>query len=182
MPSTNTPMPAYDSYSSDLASEIKLPGGGRVNAAVVRVKRLDERAIMPQYKSAQAAGLDLAACLPRHDFDAEVTIEPLEIVKIPLGFACAIPVGYEGQVRPRSGLSTTHGISLPNAPGTIDSDYRGEMFIALINLSKVPYTIRHGDRIAQLVIAPVAHAAVREVDFLDETQRGENGFGSTGLR
>ncbi|MCR9075621.1 MAG: dUTP diphosphatase [bacterium] len=149
---------------------------------MLRVKRLDERAILPEYKSSQAAGLDLAACLPRHDFGEEVTIEPLEIVKIPLGYACAIPVGFEGQVRPRSGLSTKHGISLPNAPGTIDSDYRGEMFIALINLSREPYTVRHGDRIAQLVIAPVAHAAVREVLHLDDTERGDRGFGSTGVR
>lgn len=174
--------PVYLPLPSDLMSEVKLPGGGRVNAAVVRVKRLDERAIMPKYQSSQAAGLDLAACLPRHDMGEEVTIEPMEIVKIPLGYACAIPMGFEGQVRPRSGLSTKHGISIPNAPGTIDSDYRGEMFIALINLSKVPYTIRHGDRIAQLVIAPVAHAAIREVTQLEDTDRGENGFGSTGLR
>jgi dUTP pyrophosphatase len=167
---------------SDFSSEIKLPSGGRVNAAVVRVKRLDGRAILPVYKSAQAAGLDLAACLPRHDMGEEVTIEPLQIVKIPLGYACAIPIGYEGQVRPRSGLSTKHGISIPNAPGSIDSDYRGEMFIALINLSREPYTIRHGDRIAQLVIAPVAHAAIREVEHLEDTERGQNGFGSTGLR
>lgn len=183
MPEThNVDAAAYVPLPSDLMSEVKLPGGGRVNAAVVRVKRLDERAILPQYKSAQAAGLDLAACLPRHDMGEEVMIEPLEIVKIPLGYACAIPVGFEGQVRPRSGLSTKHGISIPNAPGTIDSDYRGEMFIALINLSKQPYTVRHGDRIAQLVIAPVAHATVREVTQLEDTDRGANGFGSTGVR
>lgn len=166
---------------TDFAAEIKVPGGGRVSATIVRVQQLDDRAILPAYKSAHAAGLDLAACLPRNDMPAEVTIEPGEIVKIPLGFACAIPFGYEGQVRPRSGISTKHGISLPNAPGTIDADYRGEMFIALINLSKVPYTIRHGDRIAQMVIAPVAHATIRVVDELDDTIRGANGFGSTGF-
>jgi dUTP pyrophosphatase len=183
MPETQTAVARSSSpFGSDMSAEIKLPNGGRVNAAVLRVKRLDERAILPEYKSSQAAGLDLAACLPRHDFGDEVTIEPLEIVKIPLGYACAIPVGFEGQVRPRSGLSTKHGISLPNAPGTIDSDYRGEMFIALINLSREPYTVRHGDRIAQLVIAPVAHAAVREVRHLDDTERGDRGFGSTGVR
>lgn len=176
------PHAVYPPLPSELNAEIKLPNGGRVNAAVLRVMRLDERAIMPEYKSSQAAGLDLAACLPRHDFGAEVTLEPFEIVKIPLGYACAIPIGFEGQVRPRSGLSTKHGISLPNAPGTIDSDYRGEMFIALINLSKEPYTIRHGDRIAQLVIAPVAHATIREVRVLDDTDRGHRGFGSTGVR
>lgn len=183
MPDTHArSTPAPSSFGSDFNAEIKLPNGGRVNAAVLRVKRLDERAILPEYKSSQAAGLDLAACLPRHEFGEEVTIEPLEIVKIPLGYACAIPVGYEGQVRPRSGLSTKHGISLPNAPGTIDSDYRGEMFIALINLSREPYTVRHGDRIAQMVIAPVAHAAIREVEHLDDTARGDRGFGSTGVR
>ena len=105
------------------------------HTALLRIKKLDDRATLPQYKSELAAGLDLAACLPRHDMPATVTIEPGQIVKIPLGYACAIPKGYEGQVRPRSGLATKHGITLPNAPGTIDADYRGEMFIALINLS-----------------------------------------------
>lgn len=167
--------------TTDFASEIKIPGGGRVSATIVRVQQLDDRAILPAYKSAHAAGLDLAACLPRHDMGEEVTIEPGEIVKIPLGYACAIPFGHEGQVRPRSGISTKHGITLPNAPGTIDADYRGEMFIALINLSKVPYTVRHGDRIAQLVIAPVAHATIRVVEELDNTIRGADGFGSTGF-
>tara|TARA_R110002073_G_scaffold336260_2_gene531455 strand:+ start:3369 stop:3920 length:552 start_codon:yes stop_codon:yes gene_type:complete len=166
--------------ATDFASEIKIPGGGRVSATIVRVQQLDDRAILPVYKSAHAAGLDLAACLPRHDMPAEVTVEPGEIVKIPLGYACAIPFGHEGQVRPRSGISTKHGISLPNAPGTIDADYRGEMFIALINLSKVPFTVRHGDRIAQMIIAPVAHATIRVVNELDDTVRGANGFGSTG--
>lgn len=166
---------------SDFISEIKVPGGGRVSASIVRVQILDQRATLPQYKSAHAAGLDLAACLPRHDMPESVTIEPGEIVKIPLGYACAIPFGYEGQVRPRSGLATNHGISLPNAPGTIDADYRGEMFIALINLSKEAFTINHGDRIAQMIIAPVAHATIRVVDQLEDTDRGSNGFGSTGL-
>jgi dUTP diphosphatase len=166
---------------TDFISEVKVPGGGRVSAAMLRVKRLDDRAILPEYKTAHAAGLDLAACLPRHDMPESVTVEPGEIVKIPLGFICAIPFGFEGQVRPRSGLSTKHGISLPNAPGTIDADYRGEMFIALINLSKVPYTINHADRIAQLIIAPVAHATIYEVDDIEDTVRGANGFGSTGF-
>lgn len=148
----------------------------------VAFKRLDERAVMPAYHSALAAGLDLTACLPRAGMGERVTIEPQQIVKIPLGFACAIPAGFEGQVRPRSGLSTKHGISLPNAPGTIDADYRGEMFIALINLGKEAYTVQHGDRIAQLVIAPVVRAAFVGIEDLDETSRGERGFGSTGLR
>jgi len=179
--STTTPRPtSRPSASTDYISEYKIPGGGRVNAVMVRVKVLDECAILPSYKSTHAAGLDLAACLPRHDMPDAVTIAPGEIVKIPLGYACAIPIGYEGQVRPRSGLATKHGISLPNAPGTIDADYRGEMFIALINLGGEPFTIHHGDRIAQLIIAPVSHASIRVVDELEKTNRGEGGFGSTG--
>ncbi len=153
----------------------------QASCVTVAFKRLDANATIPRYHSALAAGLDLSACLPRNGMGETVTMEPNEIVKIPLGFACAIPAGYEGQVRPRSGLSTKHGISLPNAPGTIDADYRGEMFIALINLGTKPYTITHGDRIAQLVIAPVVHATLREVEELDETGRGSNGFGSTGV-
>ncbi len=148
----------------------------------IAFQRLDDRATMPRYHSDLAAGLDLSACLPRNGMGESVTIAPRQIVKIPLGFACAIPAGYEGQVRPRSGLSTKHGISIPNAPGTVDADYRGEMFIALINLSDESYTITHGDRIAQLVIAPVIRASFYEVSELDETQRGDNGFGSTGVR
>jgi len=172
--------PTTISDYNNFTTEIKVPGG-RINATRVRVLKLDERAQLPQYKSASAAGLDLAACLPRHDMPESVTIEPGQIVKIPLGFACAIPFGYEGQVRPRSGLATKHGITLPNAPGTIDADYRGEMFIALINLSQHPFTINHGDRIAQMVIAPVAHATIQLVEELDDTLRGASGFGSTGI-
>lgn len=148
---------------------------------VVSFLKLDERATVPAYQTALAAGLDLAACLPRHEFDTEAcVILPGQILKIPTGLATAIPAGYEGQVRPRSGLSTKHGVTVPNAPGTVDADYRGEMFVALMNLSSKPFTIHHGDRIAQLVIAPVAHAQVIEVTELSETERGAGGFGSTG--
>ena len=153
-------------------------------STLLQIKKLDERATIPQYKSQLAAGLDLAACLPRHDMPESITIEPGQIVKIPLGFAIAIPQGFEGQVRPRSGLSTKHGITLPNAPGTIDADYRGEVFIALINLAQQPFTVNHSDRIAQMVIAPVAHAAIQLLDDsqeLDDTARGAKGFGSTGI-
>jgi dUTP pyrophosphatase len=146
-------------------------------APTVRWKRLNQRATLPAYQSAGAAGLDLAACLA--DGEA-VRIEPGQIVLVPTGWALAIPAGFEGQVRARSGLSTKHGIGLPNAPGTIDSDYRGELRVALINLSKVPFEVTHGMRIAQLVIAPVAHAKVLEVAELDDTSRGAGGFGSTG--
>ena len=147
----------------------------------LRVLPLDERAIPPKRHSALAAGLDLSACLPRGEHTGEsVVIEPGAIVRVPLGFAVAIPAGYEGQVRPRSGLATKFGVTVPNAPGTVDADYRGEMFVALINLGRQAYTVRHGDRVAQLVIAPVTHAAVELVGTLDETGRGAGGFGSTG--
>ena len=109
-----------------------------------------------------------------------MTIAPGDIAMVPCGFAMAIPHGYEGSVRPRSGLATKHGISMPNAPGTVDSDYRGEMMVPLINLGRAPFTVEHGMRIAQMVIAPVARASVREVDELDGTARGTGGFGSTG--
>ena len=99
---------------------------------------------------------------------------------MPCGFAMAIPHGFEAQVRPRSGLATKHGIGMPNAPGTVDSDYRGEMMVPLVNLGRAPFTVEHGMRVAQMVIAPVARAAVREVDELDGTARGQGGFGSTG--
>lgn len=151
------------------------------SVATVRFMKLDDNATIPQYQTQLAAGLDLAACLPRHESGDSVTVEPGDIVKIPLGFACAIPAGYEGQVRPRSGLATKRGLTVPNAPGTVDADYRGEMFVALINLGKEPVEITHGMRIAQLVIAPVSHATIVEVDSLDETSRGSGGFGSTGL-
>jgi dUTP pyrophosphatase len=146
-------------------------------APTVRWKRLNQRATLPAYQSAGAAGLDLAACLAEGEV---VRIEPGQIVLVPTGWALAIPSGFEGQVRARSGLSTKHGIGLPNAPGTIDSDYRGELRVALINLSKVGFEVTHGMRIAQLVIAPVAHAKVLEVAELDDTSRGAGGFGSTG--
>ncbi|MFI4917349.1 MAG: dUTP diphosphatase [Phycisphaerales bacterium JB060] len=145
----------------------------------VRFRILDDRAIVPRRGSAQAAGLDLAACLP--EGPQTLTLEPGQIVVVPTGLAIAIPDGFEGQVRPRSGLATKRGVTVPNAPGTIDADYRGELRVALINLSKEPQPIEHGDRIAQLVIAPVAMCQVVVVDELDETVRGASGFGSTGV-
>ncbi len=145
----------------------------------VRFRILDDRAIVPSRGSEQAAGLDLAACLPSEE--PSLTLDPGQIAIVPTGLAIAIPNGYEGQVRPRSGLATKRGLTVPNAPGTIDADYRGELRVALINLSKEPQTIYHGDRIAQLVIAAVAMCEVVVVDDLDETVRGVGGFGSTGL-
>jgi dUTP pyrophosphatase len=141
----------------------------------LRFKRLHAGAQLPAYQSAEAAGMDLHACL-----DAPVTLQPGDLIRIPLGWIMAIPSGFEGQVRPRSGLAAKHGITVPNAPGTIDSDYRGEAVVALINLGRAAFTIEHGMRVAQLVVAPVARVAVHEVVELDETARGGGGFGSTG--
>jgi dUTP pyrophosphatase len=140
------------------------------------IRRLHPAATIPAYQSDRAAGLDLSACLP----GGSVTIEPGEIRSVPCGFAMSIPAGFEAQVRPRSGLSTRHGITLPNSPGTIDSDYRGEVIVPLINLGRAAFTVTHGMRVAQMVIAPVSRAVVREVESLDETTRGAGGFGSTG--
>lgn len=144
----------------------------------LQVKRLDPRAKAPAYQTALAAGLDLAACLPH---DQSITLFCGKIALVPTGLALAIPAGFEGQVRPRSGLSTKHGVTVPNAPGTIDADYRGEVKVALMNLGPEPFTIEHGMRVAQLVIAPVAHAVVEEVAELGATERGAGGFGSTGM-
>jgi len=141
----------------------------------LELKRLRPSAVLPAYQSELAAGLDVSA-----DLDAPVTIEPGAIALIPCGFAMALPPGFEAQVRPRSGLATKHGISMPNAPGTIDADYRGEVKVPLINLGKAPFVVEHGTRIAQMVIARVEHAQVKEVEALTETARGSGGFGSTG--
>ena len=141
------------------------------------IRRLHPEARIPSYQSEGAAGLDLSACLP----GGPITLQPGEIRAIPTGLAMAIPQGFEGQVRPRSGLSTKHGMTCPNSPGTIDSDYRGELLVPMINLGREAFTVTHGLRIAQLVIAPVAHARLIEVQSLDDTARGEGGFGSTGL-
>jgi dUTP pyrophosphatase len=143
----------------------------------LRVKKLSERATVPSYQTEGAAGMDLCACL---DADQTMTLAPGQIALVPTGLAVAIPRGFEGQVRARSGLSTKHGIGLPNAPGTIDSDYRGELRVAVINFSREPFAVTHGLRIAQLVIAPVAHAKIEVVAELDDTARGGGGFGSTG--
>ena len=146
-----------------------------MSAPILRFKRLDSRAVVPAYQSEQASGLDLHAVL-----DGPVELSAGQILMVPCGFAMSIPAGWEAQVRPRSGLATRHGISMPNAPGTIDADYRGEVKVPLINLGKAPFTIEPGMRIAQMVIAPVARVVVEEVEDLDETDRGGGGFGSTG--
>lgn len=130
---------------------------------------------LPRYQSAGAAGLDLCA-----DIDADWTLAPLARRAVPTGIAIALPEGHEAQVRPRSGLALRHGITCINAPGTIDADYRGEIQVLLVNLSGEPYTLRRGERIAQLVVAPVVRAELEEVDSLPTTVRGDGGFGSTG--
>lgn len=132
---------------------------------------------LPSYETDGAAGMDVCAAL-----DADHLLHPGERTLIPTGLAVAIPNGYEIQVRPRSGLAVRHGVTILNAPGTIDSDYRGEVKIALINLGQDPYLIKRGDRIAQLVVAPVAAATLRLQLQLEPTRRGDGGFGHTGVR
>jgi dUTP pyrophosphatase len=132
---------------------------------------------LPQYETPQSAGMDIRAHLNR-----PVQLAPLERALIPTGLFMAVPSGFEAQVRPRSGLAAKHGITVLNAPGTIDADYRGEVKVILINLSAEAFTIENGERIAQLVIAPVTQAQWQEVEQLDETSRGSGGFGSTGKK
>ena len=142
---------------------------------VLRFRRLHPTAVVPEYQTPHSAGLDLHTVI-----ETPVTLSPGEIRLFPCGFAMALPPGWEGQVRPRSGLAVKHGISLPNAPGTIDADYRGEVCVPLINLGGEVFTVEPGMRIAQMVVAPVARVVIEEVDDLDETTRGAGGFGSTG--
>jgi dUTP pyrophosphatase len=130
---------------------------------------------VPRYQTEHAAGFDLAAAL-----DTVLTLKPRERAAVPSGIAIEIPAGFEGQVRARSGRALTEGLALVNAPGTIDADYRGEIKVIMINLGEEPISIRPGDRIAQMVIAPVAHAELTEVDQLVESSRGDGGFGHTG--
>lgn len=131
---------------------------------------------LPAYQTASAAGLDLAAAI-----DADIILNPGARHSIATGLAMAIPTGFEGQVRPRSGLAAKHGVTVANSPGTIDADYRGEVLVILINLGNAPMTISRGMRIAQLIIAPVCQADIALVDDLDNTERGKGGFGSTGV-
>ena len=132
---------------------------------------------LPAYETAQAAGMDLRAAVPD---DAPLTLRPGDRHPVPTGLAFALPAGFEGQVRPRSGLAARHGVTCLNSPGTVDADYRGEVKVILVNLGEEDFVVRRGERIAQLVIAPVVQAAWREVESLDDTARGAGGFGSTG--
>ena len=132
---------------------------------------------LPAYETADAAGMDLRAAVPD---DQPITLKPGERAMAPTGLTLALPAGHEAQVRPRSGLAAKHGVTCLNTPGTIDADYRGEVKVILINLGQEPFVIRRGERIAQMLIAPVTRAELTVVATLDETERGAGGFGSTG--
>jgi dUTP pyrophosphatase len=134
---------------------------------------------LPEPQSAGAAGADLRAAIGSQD---EIEIVPGGRALVPCGFAMALPAGFEGQVRPRSGLAMQHGVTVLNAPGTIDADYRGEVKVILVNLGDEAFIVRRGDRIAQLMVAPVTRFALRETEALAPTERGTGGFGSTGHR
>ena len=143
----------------------------------IRVLPHGEGLPLPAYKTSGAAGMDLCAAV-----ESPVSMAPLERAAIPTGLSMSVPAGYEAQIRPRSGLALRSGISIPNSPGTIDSDFRGEVKILLVNLGTEEFTVSRGMRIAQLVVAPVVQAGLQEVFVLDSTTRGAGGFGSTGLQ
>lgn len=151
------------------------PGAETVEIEIVRLPHGRDLAL-PDYATAAAAGADLLAAIPE-----DIELKPLERKIVPTGISIALPVGFEAQVRPRSGLAAKNGVTVANAPGTIDADYRGEVGVILINLSQETFRISRGMRIAQLVIARHARAAWREVGELDRTARGAGGFGSTGV-
>ena len=148
-------------------------------SVTVRILRLPhgEALPLPSYHSKHAAGLDIVAAVPEAQ---PVELMPGSRALVPTGFALELPHGFEAQLRPRSGLALKHGVTLLNSPGTIDADYRGEVMVLLANLGAEAFTVRRGDRIAQLVVAPVAHVEVVSVEALGETGRGQGGFGSTG--
>ena len=144
---------------------------------LLRIRPDDDADIpLPQYMTSQSAGMDIYAAVKKN-----ILLEKGEIALIPTGFAIAIPEGFEAQIRPRSGLAVKHGIGLINSPGTIDSDYRGEVMIPAINLGNKSYTLRRGDRIAQMIIKRVYHARIEVVEQLDTTVRNAGGFGHTGI-
>ncbi|MBW7863194.1 MAG: dUTP diphosphatase [Candidatus Hydrogenedens sp.] len=152
-----------------------MSGAERVVVGVSREPGTEDLPL-PEYATEHASGMDLRAAVP-----GVVILPPGGRLLVPTGLRIAVPPGYEAQVRPRSGLALRHGVSMPNTPGTIDADYRGELAVILINHGDAPFTIRRGDRIAQLVVAPVARAEWRLADSLDETTRGGGGFGHTGV-
>lgn len=143
----------------------------------ITVKSVMKLGLEPVYSSTHAAGADLRA-----DIAQQLVIEPGDYILVPTGLHMELPEGYEAQVRPRSGLAAKNGVTVLNSPGTIDSDYRGEVKVILINHGKKPFIIEHGDRIAQMIIAPVVQAHFLQADNLKDSERGEGGFGSTGTR
>ena len=152
-----------------------------VQVNISRTSNADVNVPLPGYETQGAAGMDVRANFDKSARAEDVTIEPGERTLIPTGLVLEVPVGYEVQVRPRSGLALKSGITLANAPGTVDSDYRGELGVILINLGFEPFKVSHGDRIAQLVLAPVTRCEWNEVGGHDATPRGAGGFGSTGV-
>jgi dUTP pyrophosphatase len=147
---------------------------------VLREPWADAAVPLPAYATAGAAGADIRANLPPDSRTQGLVLLPMDRRVVPTGLRVEIPPGFEMQIRPRSGLALTHGITLPNTPATIDADYRGPLGIALVNLSDRPFTVAHGDRIAQCIVAPVVQARFAETDRLSDTARGSGGFGSTG--
>lgn len=153
-----------------------------VQVSVIWEDWADRSVPLPAYQTAGSAGADICANLPEASRLGGLVLQPMARAIVPTGLRVAIPAGYEMQIRPRSGLALKHGITLPNTPATIDSDYRGPLGVALMNLGTAPYVVQHGDRIAQCVVAPVVQAAFAVVDALNDTARGAGGFGSTGTR
>ena len=147
-----------------------------MSAVKIKIQRHAEDVVLPEYATYGAAGMDIAAHI-----DTAVTLAPFARAAIATGFSVQLPHGYEAQIRPRSGLALKHGVTVANAPGTIDSDYRGEVAVILINLSQQDFTIKSGMRIAQMVISPVTYSHLEDVSHLDISDRGTGGFGSTGL-
>tara|TARA_B100001093_G_scaffold486765_1_gene522392 strand:- start:70 stop:510 length:441 start_codon:yes stop_codon:yes gene_type:complete len=143
----------------------------------ISIKRLSDKAQLPVYETSGASGMDLAALI-----DEDIIMTPGERVLVPTGLAVSIPKGFEIQIRPRSGLAAKKGVTVINTPGTIDADYRGEIKIILVNLSKDKFVIENGLRIAQMVVSPVVQVKLEEVEELSETSRGSDGFGSTGTK
>ena len=151
-------------------------GTGKTAPLILRFKKNEAGVEVPAYESSGAAGLDLRAFI-----GSEITLPPLGRAKIPTGLFLELPEGCEAQVRPRSGLADKYGVTVLNSPGTIDSDFRGEVNVILINLGKEPFTVKNGERIAQMVISPFIRVSVCEAEFLQQTERGSGGFGSTGV-
>ena len=152
-----------------------------INVPVLRLSNHDAGLALPACQTEQAAGMDLLACLTEADRATGIKLPSLGRVLLPTGLAIALPDGFEAQIRPRSGLAVRHGITVLNSPGTIDADYRGEIKVLMINLGAETVVVSHGDRIAQMIVAPVQRARLVPVEQLDDTARGAGGFGSTGM-